>query len=493
MIVSNREIANRLEDIFKELNNSDYHVNPFFRISKATPEQMKKYQFIHSKFPRSTVLIYSFFSTPVNIIKLSIYLFCSVIFSHQYKTYNEETHEGEILFLSHAIGANITKVDGDQFFALMPEYLHKKNLKAGVLYTNHNLAGYRKNSKLLKSKEIEIDRHLIPKFLKPHENIDYLRSIIPASIRCLFYGLQNLLSNPINSILFIKSSTTFYSRSTYSNYLVCQRVQKYCFNNDVKKLVMTFEGHSYEQYILQKINKNQPNLSFILYQHSPVVTDHYGIEHFLKTNSRNFIVLTTGIFYGELLKNFSNIPKYQILGSSKAETRFVDSVENPKTQVLFAPEGTTAATISFLKSINYLCSLNPELLFSIRLHPNLKRNLIVNFLIKRLETKSNFLVSTYSLSEDLIKSKYVFYRSSAVGVEALMSYAFPVFYGDSNDQGLNVLGKYLKVFPIVTNLKDASQYLKTEQLFVSKEQRVNIFDEMFSKIDYEKLYSVLNI
>jgi hypothetical protein len=137
--------------------------------------------------------------------------------------------------------------------------------------------------------------------------------------------------------------------------------------------------------------------------------------------------------------------------------------------------------------------MNPQLLFSVRLHPNLKRNLIVNFLIKRLETKSNFLVSTYSLSEDLIKSKYVFYRSSAVGVEALMSYAFPVFYGNSNDQGLNVLGKYLTVFPIVTNLKDASQYLKTEQLFVSKEQRVNIFDEMFSKIDYEKLYSVLNI
>jgi len=256
---------------------------------------------------------------------------------------------------------------------------------------------------------------------------------------------------------------------------------------------MTFEGHSYEQYILQKINENQPNLSFILYQHSPVVADHYGIEHFLKTNSRNFIVLTTGIFYEKLFKNFSNIPKYQILGSSKAETHFVDSVENPKIQVLFAPEGTMTATVSFLRLINYLRSMNPQLLFSVRLHPNLKRNLIVNFLIKRLETKSNFLASTYSLSEDLIKSKYVFYRSSAVGVEALMSYAFPVFYGNLNDQGLNVLGKYLTVFPIVTNLKDASQYLKTEQFFVSKEQRVNIFDEMFSKIDYEKLSSVLNI
>ena len=493
MIISNREIAKKLEDIFKELNVDDYHVNPFFRISKATPEQMKKYQFTHSKFPRSTVLIYSLFSIPINIIKLCIYLFCSVIFSHQYKTYNYETHKSKILFLSHAIGANITKVDGDQFFALMPENLHKKNQKVSILYTNHNLTSYRKNSKLLKLKGSEIDRHLIPKFLKPHENMDYLRLIIPASVRCFFHGLQNLLSNPIDSILLIKSSTTFYNRSTYSNYLVCQRVQKYCIKNDVNTLIMTFEGHSYEQYTLQKINKSQSKLSFILYQHSPIVADHFGVEYFLKTNSRDFIVLTTGLFYEKLLKSFSDIPKYQILGSSKADTNFIDSVENLKTQVLFAPEGTTAATISFLKLINYLCSLNPELLFSIRLHPNLKRNLIVNFLVKKLDTKGNFRVSTYSLSEDLKKSKFVFYRSSAVGVEALMSYAFPVFYGDSTNQGLNVLGNHLIVFPIVTNLKDASHYLKTEPSFVLKDQRVQLFDEIFSKIDYEKLYSVLNI
>lgn len=493
MIVSNREIANKLEDIFKELNNSDYHVNPFFRISKATPEQMRKYRFINSKFPRSTVLIYSLFSLPFNIIKLFIYLFCSVIFSHQYKTYNYETHKSKILFLSHAIGANITKVNGDQFFALMPENLHKKNQRVGVLYTNHNLTSYRKNSKLLKLTGSEIDRHLIPKFLKPHENMDYLRLIIPASVRCFFHGLQNLLSNPIDSILLIKSSTTFYNRSTYSNYLVCQRVQTYCIKNDVNTLIMTFEGHSYEQYTLQKINKNQPKLSFIIYQHSPIVTDHFGVEYFLKTNTQDLIVLTTGLFYEKLLKNFSDIPNYQILGSSKADTNFIDSVENLKTQVLFAPEGTTAATISFLKLINHLSSMNPQLLFSIRLHPNLKRNLIINFLVKKLETRSNFIVSTYSLSEDIIKSKFVFYRSSAVGVEAILSYAFPVFYGNSNEQGLNVLGKYLTLFPIVTNLKDASHYLKTEHPFVSKNQRIQLFDEIFSKINYEKLYSVLNI
>jgi hypothetical protein len=383
--------------------------------------------------------------------------------------------------------------NGDQFFALMPENLHKKNQKVSILYTNHNLFGYYKNSKSLKLKGGDIDRHLIPKFLKPHENFKYLKVIIPASIRCFYYGLQKLLSSPIESALLIKSSTIFYNRSTYSNHLVCQRVQKYCIKNNLRTLIITFEGHSYEQYVIEEINKNQPKLSFVLYQHSPIVKDHFGVEYFLKTNSRELIILTTGSCFEMEFKNFSTIPKYQIFGSSKADTNFVDSVENFKTQILFAPEGTAAATISFLKLINYLASKSPELLFSIRLHPNLKRNLIVHFLMRKLDTKGNFIVSTFPLSEDLAISKFVFYRSSAVGVQALMSYAFPVFYGNSTGQGLNVLEKYSAVFPIVTNLEDAGYYLKTQPPVVSKGERTNLFGEIFSKIDYEKLYTVLNI
>jgi hypothetical protein len=491
MIVSRREIAKKLEDIFKEINNSEYHVNPFFRISKGTPEQMKKYQVINSKFPRSIILIHFLISIPVNAVKLFIYLICSVIFFHQYRTFKYETQKSNILFLSHAIGENITKTDGDQFFALIPEHFHKKNQKVSILYTNHNLIGYHKNSKSLKLKSGEIDRYLIPKFLKPTENINYLRLIIPASFCCFFNGLQKLLSNPIVSILLIKSSIAFYSRSTYSNYLVGQRVQTYCNKNDLNILILTFEGHSYEQYIIEKIGKSQPKLSFIMYQHSPIVIDQFGVEHFLKTNTRSLTVLTTGSLYEKVFKSFSMVPSYLILGSSKADTNFIDTTDNLKIQILFAPEGTTVATLSFLRLINSLCSMNPELFFSLRLHPNLKRNLFVNSLIKKLGKKSNFSLSSDTLFEDLKKSQIVFYRSSAVGVQALMSQAIPIFYSDSKDLGLNVLGNQSTLFPVVANLQDAMRYLKSEPPYVSKNERMRLFEENFSKINYEKINTLL--
>lgn len=493
MNISSKDIANNLADIFEKLGHYNYLTNPFLRISKPTPEQMKKYQFINTKFPRVIVFIQFITLFPINFIKVLFFTLFSIIFYYQYKQYNYESNEKEILFLSHSIGENITRVDGDQFFSDMPENLQKKNKKVCIIYTNHNRIGYHKNSKLLKLKSGAVDRYLIPKFLKPSENINYLRLIIPASIRCLFYGLQKLLSSPLESVLLIKCSITFYSRATYANFLVGQRVQEFCTKNDVNTLVITFEGHSYEQYITEKIYNSKLITNVVLYQHSPIIPDHFGVRNFLKSNTLDLSILITGRVYEKVFRSISNIPKYDLIGSSKANTNFIESTNSVKTRVLFAPEGTGPATISFLKLINYLCSVNSELLFSIRLHPNLKRNIAVNFLIKKLETKSNFHLSTSSLSEDLKKSKFVFYRSSAVGVQALMSCATPVFYGSLNEQGLNVLGNYSAIFPITINPNGVAKYLKTEPLYISKHERIRLFDEIFSKINYEKLYSVLNI
>jgi len=491
MGISSKVVANKLADIFTELNNSDYLANPFFRISKATPEQMRKYQYINSKSSRITVLIHLLIAIPINIGKIFIYLFFSFIFFNQYRVYNYATNKSEILFLSHAIGENITKTDGDQFFALMPENLQKKSKKVSILYTNHSLFGYYKNNNSLKTKGISIERHLIPKFLKPLENIDYLKLTIPASMKCLFYGLKKLLSNPIESTLLIKSSLFFYSRSTYSNYLVGQRVKEFCMKNNIEILVMTFEGHSYEQYIIEKIYKSNPKFSIVLYQHSPIVTDHFGVQNFLKVNTRDLRILTTGIAYERMFKSISNIPKYHILGSNKAISNFVEDHTISQKQILFAPEGTAFATIKFLKLMNYLCQMDHKLLFSIRLHPNLKRNFIVFLFIKRLNLKGNFLLSNNLLHEDLKKSKFVFYRSSAVGIEALMSNAVPVYYNSSTELGLNVLGKYSEFIPVVTNYTDTFNYIRTASTNISKEMRRSISNEIFTEIDYEKLSLIL--
>ena len=85
----------------------------------------------------------------------------------------------------------------------------------------------------------------------------------------------------------------------------------------------------------------------------------------------------------------------------------------------------------------------------------------------------------------------VFYRSSAVGVEALTSSAVPIFYGDSTQLGLNVLGEYSEFIPAITNHMDVLNFIRTANTNISKDLRSSISNEIFTKIDYKKLISIL--
>ena len=341
--------------------------------------------------------------------------------------------------------------------------------------------------------EGDIERYLIPKFLKPKENAQYLSKIIMLSSRSFYNGLREIFSDPVKSILLLKASVYFYSRATYSNYLLAERVQEFCLKGNVNTLVLTLEGHSYEQYLIEKVKKRHADLSIMMYQHSPIVLDQFGVVQFLKTNNIFLYVLTTGTLYKNMFKNISSIPQYIVFGSKKAELNFIDKKTNFENHVLFAPEGTSLATVSFLKLANYLCSNTQNFTFCVRLHPNFRLGFSAIYLIRKLNKKSNFLLSNNSLYEDLQKSNFVFYRSSAVGVECLKSKALPVFYGEPYELGLNVLGNLLIKLPIAVTQEEALIYLLTPNRDISKLERKKIFNEIFSKIDYKKLGKVMKI
>lgn len=493
MNTSSKVTANNLAKILKELGDNDNLVNPFLRISKATPEQMQKYSVLNSKFPRINILAYLLITILTTVIKVPIYIFASFLLSYQYRIYKIKNSKGKVLFISHGIGENITKKNGDQFFAQMPEFIRSKDRECVILYTNHNLRGYYKNSKLLAFKEGSIERYLIPKFLKPKENFKYLSKITILSFKSFYLGLREIFNDPVKSVLLLKTSAYFYSRATYSNYLLVERVQEFCIESDVNTLVLTFEGHIYEQYLIERANKSHSNLSIVMYQHSPIVSDHFGVRQFLRTNKIPLYVFTTGTLYENMFKKISIIPQYIVFGSKKAEIKSIGKKTNLENHVLFAPEGTSLATISFVKLAHYLCSNTVKFTFCLRLHPNFRPSFLSIYLIKKLNKKSNFSLSNNSLHEDLEKSSFVFYRSSAVGVECLKSKAQPVFYGEPYQLGLNVLGNSLIKVPIVVTHEEALIYLQTRNKNFSKLQREKIFNEIFSKIDYKKLSKVMKI
>ena len=480
-------LANIIEEILVDFNDDNYLVNPYFRISKLTSEETKKYKFLLGKYPRETAIIFGLVSIPIHLVVLTTMSIMSLVLFYQHLVFQPKTKNLEFLFLSHAQKENINNKKSDQFFALMPEYLKKIGNNVAIIYTNHSRIRYLNKNKLINQKSIGITRQIVPKFLKPHEHIYYLYLINKLSYQVIKKGFEVYFNEPLKSALLISSFVKFYSRSTYNNYLLGQRIEDYCVKTFTKSVFMTFEGKPYEQYVISRLQTNDPTLKIILYQHSPIVFGQTGVVNFLRKNHQKIIILTTGGIYKNYFRKISKIPRYYVIGSQKAG-RKISSKKTKQHLLLFAPEGTNTATQDFIGLIFNLVNSYSDLKFILRLHPNLKKSLVTEYALFRLKRYSNFTISKNSLGEDLAVSKFVFYRSSAVGIEALKSKSIPVFYSGASQSELDALCftkdvavtmKSIKDFPKLITINNRNAYVQRKY-----------FDALFSKLDYRILHKI---
>ena len=492
MSIQPKEIAQKLEDLLDELDNTENLINPFFRISKGTPEQIHKYKILNAKFLRFTLVSQMFRGIFTSIFKVFFSIIASSLFVGQYRLFDSQGTRGQILFISHGVGKNITQKDGDQFFGEIPESLKSQGKRVSIVYTNHHLLRFTNNNKLLQSKSNNIERFLMPKFLRPSENLAYLKKINTLAFKSLILGISKHRKEPIESILLLKACIFFYSRATYSNYLINQRVQDFLSEDGVQTVVLTFEGHSYEQFVIDETLKRFQNIKIVLYQHSPIVKDHFGITTFLKKNNHNLLIFTTGTYYKKLFEVISNKHVIEVLGSKKSDFNKIRSISSVTPQLLFVPEGTTYATENLLNLISRMIKEDLDYFYNLRLHPNLKLGFALSWHIRKLQANKNFVISKNSLYEDFALAKFVIYRSSAAGIESLKSSAIPIFYGSQEISGLNVMGHLDNIFPSLHSINEAINFFKTPSRTFKSHNAQELFGEMFDELDYKKLSVLLN-
>jgi hypothetical protein len=85
------EISEKLESIIVNLLGKEFLINPFFRISKSTPEQLAPYKHINLKYSRELLLLYLIICIPINFIKITMQIFLSLLFSYQYFYFKPKT------------------------------------------------------------------------------------------------------------------------------------------------------------------------------------------------------------------------------------------------------------------------------------------------------------------------------------------------------------------------------------------------------------------
>ena len=146
MKINFKELSENLENILIENLGTEFLVNPFFRISKATPEQMYPYFMVMRNLPRPVILLAILIQIPWYALKLAIGLTLSISFNHQYRGFDCNSHQRKNLFLSHGTPGNLTDQKKDRFFDVLPAKISiHGQVPCTVVYTNQSNFRYKKN------------------------------------------------------------------------------------------------------------------------------------------------------------------------------------------------------------------------------------------------------------------------------------------------------------------------------------------------------------
>ena len=268
-------------------------------------------------------------------------------------------------------------------------------------------------------------------------------------------------------------------------------VKEVQIKNNLNAIFLTFEGHSFEQLIVDGLNEDSQKTKIFFYQHSPIVSLHYGIRHFLIQLKSKIIVLTTGVFYSEYFQSLSKLPSYKVIGTNKSKLSADNRKIEAGNKIIYAPEGTNFATKDFVDLIKYIIKDSPEYSHFLRLHPDIKLNLRLKLELIRLRKYNNFSISSNDLESDLTTANYLVYRSSAVGIESLKHDLLPIFYAEAKYSRLNVLISNTASYYKAQNPNEVLVILKSSQNMLSKDQKLDLFNSYFSRINYEILSDVI--
>jgi hypothetical protein len=486
-------LSKALDNILVNSLGNKYLINSYFRISKVTPEQTQKYSLLYSKIPTIVLLVWSLASIPLNVFKFLLTLTLSVIFFKQNSSFKQKIGNTQVVFLTHGTKSNLLDAKKDNYFNLLPNnFQNSKKVKCTLFYTNQSNFRFKRNSKLLDQKNPELTHILLPKFLPAGEHGKYILMVGFQAIRVLKLGLRNYLKNPDTSRILLCSIPWYFSRATYTNFLLLNRLKETQRKNAISSLFLTFEGHSYEQLLVDKIQESGEKTKIFLYQHSPIVPLHCGIKTFLGQCKSDLTVLTTGVFYSKYFQSISTIPSYKVIGTYKSSPHVIYENAKKSNKIVYAPEGTNFATKEFADLIKYIIKDSPEYSHFLRLHPDIKLNLRLKLKLRLLEKYDNFFISGNDLESDLTSAKYLVYRSSAVGIESLKHDLLPIFYAEEKFSGLNVLISNTTVYCKAQNPSEVLNILKSCQNKLSKDQRSDLFNSYFSSIDYKNFRETIS-
>lgn len=432
-------ISDRVEAALSQLNDNGYLVNPYLRIPKENKENLGKYKIAFKAKSTATYLIVLFTIYPLFLFTFFLkILIRSVFFILTRKKIEVENQEYfDNLVLTHFVRNNQFTKNSDPFFGGLITNLEQLNLKNICLYTNQ----MRKQPSRKLMKELSKESiYLIPKLIPREYYLDYIVEVFRKSMKLLKVSIKGKLDKESNAFFYLIAAVKMFNRDTYVTYNLARTLIIYVQKYKIQNVFMTFEGHSFEQLIVDILKPH--NVNVYLVQHSPITENQKGVNYLLASADRYTNICVTGeIFVEYFIKHLKFNGNVFKIGTHKYRNNTNSDIDKSKI-ILFAPEGKLTNLISYIRFVLKLKKELTDYRIKIRIHPNLRVPFYIKLFLRIYESRDIFKISEQSLESDLREAEFVVYRSSAVGIESLFYFCVPIYLLEKNNEGGDALLNY---------------------------------------------------
>jgi hypothetical protein len=401
-----------------------------------------------------------------------------------------------------------------KIFFLEKKSIYSKHIKPADCVIISNIASYNRNKKfediyfgnlnLLLSNEgistVKIYRNLTDKASQVlSKSIEFEEDIILSKksyiFRELIYLIKTIYSffklKIFGNYKFIKENFIFSDFLTIPHNLrlrdqICELVSKI----KPKIIIFTFEGHSWERILINKLRKISPDTIIAVYQFSGLIKNQNSIYRKVERQFKPDIIFATGEITKKIMQKNLNDIMIEILGSPK-HYRLSKNQHKLETinedNFLFVPEGTEYEIYEMLDFCIIAAEEHPKKKFIFRFHPliNVKSYLTTSSFGEKLKKLKNIIISNQDLNSDILISQYVIFRGSSVVFNALLNNKTPLYL---NIDQIDCNPLYA-VFPkkLIINKKNIFKNLEQFKLFeeeklMLKDYCMKYFDELNPKI-----------
>lgn len=374
------------------------------------------------------VLIEILFFIPRVILELSRATLKHFFYIKNYTDFKENNWlKINSLYVSHYTNIRIPKKNFDTFFGSLP--FHEESQRNLILLIDHSKG--KKGKKKFEKFNLLSERYLL--LPKTCSNKLFLKilAIQTKNFFQVMYSLISVMPKIDNDIkLYLEVARNQLSRAAINKYILLYNLIFVLEKVNATQIVMTYEGHAYESFVINKIKTKFKDTVIQLYQHAPVVKSQHTFFRNLSYLPLDVKIFVTGKRIEEMIINsdFQIMLEIFVLGSFKRTNKLIN-VKNNKKQlhVLIAAENDQKTSQVFIAISKILCEIFREAKFTLRLHPDFEIQR-VNAEDLNFNNYPNLNLSSGSLEQDLLENHVCIYNSSSISIECLHYYVEPIHY-----------------------------------------------------------------